>query len=187
MLACTSPLGALPHLVSWSVLQRPLLTGSGRLCLSSTCFWPPCLPACLQVRAAFYSAFEGVCPSLGPEGVAAIVLPFLDRLVGDPDAAVVAEAVRFLGRICTAGLLRKRHALLVAARLCSRQMLGPAAPTPVRAAAVEFLAAVAGQLSVADVQALLLPLALPHLAAEPLSFKVRRSWSDTCACACLCS
>jgi hypothetical protein len=102
------------------------------------------------------------------------VLPFLDRLVGDPDAAVVAEAVRFLARICAAGLLRKRHALLVAARLCSRQMLGPAAPTPVRAAAVEFLAAAAGQLSVADVQALLLPLVLPHLAAEPLSFKVRR-------------
>lgn len=123
-----------------------------------------------QVRAAFYSAFVGVCPSLGPEGVAAIVLPFLDRLVGDPEPAVVAEAVQFLARICSDGLLRKRHILLVAARLCSRPVLGPAAPTPVRAAAVAFLAAAASQLSAADIQAQLVPLALPHLEAEPLSF-----------------
>ena len=107
--------------------------------------------------------------------MAAIVLPFLDRLVGDPEPAVVAEAVQFLARICSDGLLRKRHILLVAARLCSRHMLGPAAPTPVRAAAVAFLAAAAGQLSAADIQAQLLPLVLPHLAAEPLSFSVRGS------------
>lgn len=113
-----------------------------------------------------------MCPSLGPEGVAAIVLPFLDRLVGDPNPAVVAEAVRFLAAVCSVGLLRKRHVLQVAARVCSQSVLGPAAPTPVRAAAVEYLAAAGGQLSAADVQALLLPLVLPHLAAEPLSFQV---------------
>lgn len=126
-----------------------------------------------QVRAAFYTAFSGVCPSLGPEGVAAIVLPFLDRLVGDPDAAVVAEAVAFLARIAAGGLLRKRHLLLVAGRLCGRGMLAPGASTPVRVAAVDFLAAAAGQLSAADVHAQLLPLVLPHLVAEPLSLKVR--------------
>ncbi|KAL4452504.1 hypothetical protein ABPG75_008166 [Micractinium tetrahymenae] len=124
-----------------------------------------------QVRAAFYASFAGVCPSLGPEGVAAIVLPFLDRLVGDPNPAVVAEAVAFLAAVCSAGLLRKRHVLQVAGRLCCRQVLGAAGPTPVRAAAVDFLAAAGRQLSAADVQALLLPLALPHLAAEPLSFE----------------
>ena len=102
------------------------------------------------------------------------MLPFLDRLVGDPEPAVVAEAVHFLARICSDGLLRKRHILLVAARLCSRLVLGPAAPTPVRAAAVAFLAAAASQLSAADIQTQLVPLALPHLAAEPLSFTVRR-------------
>ena len=128
----------------------------------------------VQVRAAFYASFAGVCPSLGPEGVAAIALPFLDRLLGDPDPAVVAEAVYFLATVCTAGLLRKRHLLLVAARLCGgpRHMLGPGVPTAVRAAAVAYLAAGARQLSAADVQALLLPLVLPHLESEPLSFKV---------------
>lgn len=126
-----------------------------------------------QVRAAFYAAFVGVCPSLGPEGVAAIVLPFLDRLVGDPEPAVAAEALGFLASVARRGLLRKRHLLLVAMRLCSRQMLGPGVATPLRAAAIDFLAAAAGQLSEVDVYAQLLPLVLPHLAAEPLSLKVR--------------
>ncbi|EFN54741.1 hypothetical protein CHLNCDRAFT_134632 [Chlorella variabilis] len=124
-----------------------------------------------QVRAAFYAAFVGVCPSLGPEGVAAIVLPFLDRLVGDPEPAVAAEALGFLASVARRGLLRKRHLLLVAMRLCSRQMLGPGVATPLRAAAIDFLAAAAGQLSEVDVYAQLLPLVLPHLAAEPLSLK----------------
>jgi hypothetical protein len=39
----------------------------------------------LQVRAAFFENFAGVCTSLGPDGTAAIVLPFLDRMVSDPD------------------------------------------------------------------------------------------------------
>ena len=92
----------------------------------------------------------------------------------DPEPAVAAEAALLSARTCAAGLLRKRHILAVAARLCSRQALGPGAPTPVRAAAVEFLAAAAGQLSAADAQALPLPLALPCLAAEPLSLTVGR-------------
>lgn len=172
---------------SWQVGRGGCRVGEGLAgCRELACLWhapspahprlqthpPQCPP--LQVRAAFYSAFVGVCPSLGPEGVAAIVLPFLDRLVGDPEPAVVAEAIQYLARICSDGLLRKRHILLVAARLCIRPVLGPAAPTPVRAAAVAFLAAAAGQLSAADIQAQLLPLALPHLAAEPLSFAVRQ-------------
>ena len=133
---------------------------------------PPLATQPPQVRAAFYAGFAGVCPALGPEGVAAVVLPFLDRLVGDPEPAVAAEAAAFLAAAARGGLLRKRHLLAAAARVCARGMLAPAAPTPVRAAAVEFLAAAAGQLSVADVHAQLLPLVLPHLAAEPLSIQV---------------
>lgn len=126
------------------------------------------------MRAAFYSAFAGVCPALGPEGVAAVVLPFLERLVGDPEPAVAAQAAAFLAATVRGGLLRKRHLLAAVGRVCGRGMLAPAAPTPVRAAAVEFVAAAAGQLSAADVHAQLLPLVLPHLSAEPLSLKVGR-------------
>ncbi|KAI3438322.1 hypothetical protein D9Q98_000756 [Chlorella vulgaris] len=121
-----------------------------------------------QVRAAFYSSFACVCPSLGPEGVAAILLPFLDRLLGDPQPAVAAEALCLLAALADRGLLRKRHLLALAARLCSRQMLGPGVPPPLRAAAVQCLAATARQLPPADVYAQLLPLVLPHLSCEPL-------------------
>jgi hypothetical protein len=131
-----------------------------------------------QVRAALYACLEGVCPWLGPEGVARIVAPFLDRMVGDPQPAVAAQAAAFLAGAARRGLLRKRHLLDVAARLCARQALGPGAPAAVRAAAVQFLAAAAAQLPQAAVHAQLLPLVLPHLASEPLDLQVGggRAW-----------
>ncbi len=100
-------------------------------------------------------------------------MPFLERLIGDPEPAVAAEALSFLASVTRRGLLRKRHLLLVATRVCSRPILEPGAATPLRAAAIDFLAASAAYLSDVDVYAQLMPLVVPHLAAEPLDLKVR--------------
>ncbi|GAB4818761.1 hypothetical protein N2152v2_005807 [Parachlorella kessleri] len=123
-----------------------------------------------QVRAAFYRHLGGVGPSLGGEGLAAIVLPFLDRMMIGPEDAVAAEAVSFLGRVCGAGLLRKRFLLMVAAKLHHFRLL-QSPSTAVRSAAVQFVVAAAGQLSPAEVFAQLLPLVRPQLTQEPLSLE----------------
>lgn len=131
----------------------------------------------VQVRACFYAHFDGVCWALGGEGVAAIVLPFLDRMLGDTDPAAASEAVLFLSRLLTRGLLLKRHTLGVARKLCARGLL-QSPSTAVRAAAVQYLATAAAQLSAADTYALLLPLLVPHILADPLDPKVGRVAGD---------
>ncbi len=39
----------------------------------------------LQVKAALYHNFAGVCWSLGQQGIASYILPFLERMIDDSD------------------------------------------------------------------------------------------------------
>jgi hypothetical protein len=87
-----------------------------------------------------------------------------------PLVAVVSEAVHLLTSLCAADLMRKRYVLLVAEKLCAAGLLRSRS-TAVRAAAVRFVVQAASALPLADVQAQLLPLLIPHLVGEPLSLR----------------
>jgi phosphoinositide-3-kinase regulatory subunit 4 len=124
-----------------------------------------------EVRGALYEGLGGVCGALGPDGVAFTLLPFLERMLGDPDPAAAAQAADLLAALCARGLLRQRHALAAARRLCDSRLLRSGC-TVVRAAAVRFVAAAAAQLGPAAARALLLPLVQPQLEHEPLTLEV---------------
>ena len=66
--------------------RRPCVSSRSPRARPSPCP-PPHTHHHRQVRAVFYASLAGICPSLGPEGVAAVVLPFLDRMLGDPEPA----------------------------------------------------------------------------------------------------
>ena len=118
-----------------------------------------------EVRAALYGELGGVCPALGRQGVA-FLLPFVDRMLSDPEPAAVAAATDLLSSLCKEGLLRQRHILSAAAKVVENGLL-KAECTAVRAAAVRFVAAAAAALPPSAAHALLLPIFLPHLLREP--------------------
>lgn len=82
----------------------------------------------------------------------------------------MSEAVLFLSRLLDRGLMRKRAMLGVARKLCGRGLL-QSPSTAVRAAALEYLATAAAQLTPAESYALLAPLLAPHLLTDPLDPK----------------
>lgn len=154
-------LALLPHLGDLAAVLGRRDTADGLLPALLTLFnsreW--------EVRAELYAQLAGVCPALGPQGVA-FLLPFLDRMLSDPEPAAVAAAAALLAALCRARLLQQRHVLAAAAKVVEAGLLKSEC-TAARAAAVEFVAAAAQTLPRAAGQALLLPLLQPHLARDP--------------------
>jgi len=122
-----------------------------------------------RVRGALYENFASVCPAIGPHGIMLIIMPFLDRMLGDTEPAVAAEAVGFLEKICRLGLLERRSIIKVTGTLCNRGVL-KSNSTALRAAAIGFIAAAGEKLPPADIYAHLLPALQPYLDTEPLRY-----------------
>ena len=154
-------LALLPHLENLSKVLGRRDTADGLLPALLTLFnsreW--------EVRAALYAQLYGVCPALKPQGVA-FLLPFLDRMLSDPEPAAVTAAAALLTHLCRQHLLRQRHILAAVGKVIESGLLC-AECTAVRAAAVEFMAAAAVTLPQAVGYALLLPLLRPHLKHDP--------------------
>lgn len=123
-----------------------------------------------RVRGALYENFASVCPAIGPHGIVLIVMPFLDRMLGDTEPAVAAEAVGFLEKICRLGLLERRSIIKVTGTVCNRGLLKSSSSSALRAAAIAFIAAAGVKLPPADIYAHLLPALQPYLDTEPLRF-----------------
>lgn len=119
-----------------------------------------------EVRAALYCRLSGVCTVLGPQSMA-FLIPFLDRMLSDPEPAAVAAAVWLLADLSAAGLLRQRHILNTIGKIIDCGAFDSEC-TAVRAAAIDFIVTASRSLRPVTSAALLLPLIRPVIEKDPV-------------------
>lgn len=165
-----SKLALLPHVSQLAVVLGRRDTADGLLPALLTLFnareW--------QVRAALYQhGLQGVCPTLGPASVS-FLLPFLDRMLSDPEPAAIAASLHLLTTLTERGILGRRHLLAAMRKVvedCAllSQSSNPKSQhskvscTAVRTAALSFIASASQALGPIWTRAFLLPILTPVL------------------------
>lgn len=162
-------LALLPHVSQLAVVLGRRDTADGLLPALLTLFnareW--------QVRAALYEhGLQGVCPTLGPASVS-FLLPFLDRMLSDPEPAAIAASLRLLTTLTDVGILGRRYILTAMKKVVgdcgllsqpsSSKSQDPKQCTAVRTAALCFVASASQALGPITTRALLLPILTPAL------------------------
>jgi phosphoinositide-3-kinase regulatory subunit 4 len=162
-------LALLPHVSQLAVVLGRRDTADGLLPALLTLFnareW--------QVRAALYEhGLQGVCPTLGPASIS-FLLPFLDRMLSDPEPAAIAASLRLLTTLTDVGILGRRYILTAMKKVVgdcgllsqpsNPKSQDPKQCTAVRTAALCFVGSASQALGPITTRALLLPILTPVL------------------------
>jgi len=108
-----------------------------------------------ELRHAFWSNIASVCACIGPILTEAYILPGLDNALVDVEERVVVAALHLLKSLCELRLATQKCIVSYVTSKSAALLLAPS--TPVREAAVQFVAAASQGMGAVDTVVLLLP------------------------------